>query len=64
MQIQLKYYFLKFLQKLIHLFEIIMKELNIQKIDTNNHFILLSDELVGKTQIINQFIETNFKINI
>ena len=41
-----------------------MKELNTPKIDTNNHFILLSDELVGKTQIINQFIETNFKINI
>ena len=45
--------------------KIIMKEFNIPKIDfnidINNNFILLGDEFVGKTQIINQFIERNFQ---
>ena len=30
-----------------------MKEFIIPKIDANNNFILLGDEFVGKTQIIN-----------
>ena len=44
-----------------NIFETIMKEFIIPKIDANNHFILLGDEFVGKTQIINQFIERNFQ---